>query len=229
MKRSSLLFLLVILMQGLSAQIPMINGWMENFRFQKITEGTYSRFNLKLSDIQGTPYLDDQFAPAKIIASEGTIYADIPLRYNAYSDDLEFKKGNDVYTIDPKTIIRRAEFGGLVFSCRSYDYEGKTQNGFFEVLVDGAGALLVKYTIRFLEQDEVKAFAVQKPARFEEVQKQYFISIEGGAAKLLGNKKSLIEMFGEKKAEMETFISKNKLAVKGDDALTKILVHYNSL
>ena len=228
MKRLFLFLFLVILMQSLSAQ-TMLNGLMDNFRFQKITEGTYSRYNLKLSDIQGTPFLEEEFNAGKITTPDGTVYENIPLRYNAYTDDLEFKKGTDTYNIDPKTLIKRAEFGGVIFACKSYDADGKVQNGLFELLTEGKAVLLVRYTIKFLEKDEVKAFAEQKPARFEEAQKQYFISFDGAPAKPVGNKKSLLEMFGDKKDEMDKYMSKNKLSAKGDDAMTKIVVHYNSL
>ena len=36
-------------------------------------------------------------------------------------------------------------------------------------------------------------------------------------------------MFGEKNDEMEGFISKNKLSVRDEESLTKIVAHYNSL
>ena len=228
MKHPLLVLFMIVLMQSLNAQ-TMQNGLMDNFRLKKITDGTYVRHNLKMSDIQGTPYLDEEFNSGKIISGEGKIYENVPLRYNAFTDDLEFKKGDDSYNIDPKTIVKRAEFGGVVFSCMSYESNSKTQTGFFEILTEGKATLLVKYTVRFLEKEAVKAFAEPKPARFDAAQKEYFITFDGSPAKLISNKKSLLEMFGAQKSEMESFISKNKLSVKSDDALTKIVVHFNSL
>jgi len=121
---------------SLSAQ-NMLNGMMDNYRFTKMTDGTYTHNNLKISDIQGTPYLDGEFSPGKITTKDGTVYTEIPLRYNAYSDELEFQKDKDAYNIEPKTLIIRAEFGGAIFSCKEYDMLGKIQNGLFEVLQKG--------------------------------------------------------------------------------------------
>src|SRR5674476_1427459 len=93
MKRVIFFILLFVLTNSLNAQ-TMINGLMDSYRFKKMTDGVYTSSNLKV-----------KFSPGKIITPEGTTYDGIPLRYNAYSDDLEFQKGEDIYNIDPKTII----------------------------------------------------------------------------------------------------------------------------
>ncbi len=229
MKRVILTVILLIALTNLLKAQTMLNGLMENFRFKKMTDGTFTNFNLKMSDIQGTPYLDNEFNQGKIITAEGAVYTDIPLRYNAFTDDLEFQKGTDTYNIDPKTLVKRAEFGGVIFCCLPYDADGKIKNGLFEILTEGKATLLVKYTVKFLEQEQVKAYADPKPARFEEAQKEFYITFEGAPAKVISNKKNFLEMCGAQKSEMESYISKNKLSVKGDDNLTKLVVHYNSL
>lgn len=220
--------LLIALTNGLSAQ-NMLNNMMENFRFKKMTESTYTRDNLKVSDIQGTPYLSEKFSPGKITTKEGVTYKNIPLRYNGFSDDLEFQKGEDCYNIDPKSTIKRAEFGGRVFSCMEYSLGGKIRNGYFELLTEGNATLLVKYTVKLVEKAEASAYVDAKPARFDAPSKEYYLIFKDASAKLITNKKSLLELFGNQKDEMESYISKNKLSVKEDDTLKKIVSHYNSL
>ncbi len=228
MKRVCFFILLFVLTNSLNAQ-TMLNGLMDSYRFTKMKDGIYTRYNLKMSEIQGTPYLDEEFITGIIITHDGVTYENIPLRYNAYSDDLEFQKGEDIYNIDPKTIIRKAEFGGAVFGCMKYDSFGKTQNGLFEMLTEGKATLLVKYTVKFLEKEKVQAFADPKPARFDTPKKEYYMVIDGAPAKLFTNKKSLLELFGNRKDEMETYISKNKLSVKDNNELIKIVSYFNSL
>lgn len=222
------IFLFIILTNSLNAQ-NMLNGLMDEYRFTKMREGTFSGYNLKMSEIQGTPYLNLEFSTGKIVTNKETIYTDIPLRYNAYSDDLEFRKDNETYNINPKTIIKRAEFGGVIFACLQYDSGDKIKNGLFEILTEGKATLLVRYSVRFSDKEEAKAYADPKPPRFEEVQKTHYIIIDGNPAKLISNKKGLLELFGAQKSEMESYISRNKIAVKGDDNLTRIVAHYNSL
>lgn len=219
---------LLLSFNSLNAQ-TMLNGLMDNFRFKKITEGTYFRNSLTLAEVEGTPFLNDEFLPGKITANDGSVYTDIPLRYNGYTDDLEFQKDKDNYNIDPKSMVKRAEFGGSTFCFMKY-YEGpKLSEHFFEILTEGKATLLVKYTIKFLDKEQVKAYADPKPARFDMPVKDHYLSIDGAPAKLITNKKALLGMFGDKSDEMQSYMSKNKVSAKGDDALTKIIVHYNSL
>ena len=229
MKRFIFCFSLVLATAfNLNAQ-TLLNGLMDEFRTKKLQDGSWTRNNLKLSDIQGTPFLDPEFSPGRIVASDGSVFTDIPLRYNGYNEDLEFQKGSDNYNIDPKTRVRRAEFGGRIFVCLPFDDLGKVNNGFFQILTEGTAILLIRYSVAFLEKEPEKPFADPKPARFDDIHKTYYLTINNSIAQQITTKKKLLELFGPKKDEMETFISKNKLSIHGDDALTKIISHYNTL
>jgi hypothetical protein len=228
MKRVDFFILFVIWTNILVAQIS-VNNTMADFKFKKITEENDARFSLKISEIQGTPYLDKEFNPGKITTNEGTVIADIPLRYNGSTDDLEFLKGEDHYVVDPKTLVAKAEFGGKVFSCKQYDINNRTQSGFFEILNEGKATLLIRYTVKFYEKEPPKPFSDPKPARFDNPKKEYYLSFGGLPAKLITTKKSFLELFGNQKDEMDAFISKNKLSIKEDGELKKIVAHFNSL
>jgi len=230
MKRSLFFMLFLNAFAGcLIAQNSPIIYSMEDFRFKRVRDGLYTTQNLKLSDIQGTPYLVTDFISGKIVTSDGSAVTNIPLRYNAFTDDLEFKKGDDVFIIDPKSIVKKAEFGGAVFSYMSYFSGGKIHDGFLKILTEGKATLLARYSVGFMPKEDVKPFIEPKPARFKAAAKENFITFEGTPAKSFSNKKGLLELFGEKKGEMEAFISKNNLSVKDDDQLILIVKHYNTL
>jgi len=219
---------LFVWVNSLNAQIS-VNNTMAEFKFEKISHENDARYSEKISEIQGTPYLDKEFISGNITTIEGNIISDVPLRYNGCTDDLEFLKGDEHYVVDPKTSVKKAEFGGKVFSCLQYDMNGKTQSGFFVVLTEGKAILLVKYTMRFFEKEPAKPFTDPKPARFDAPVKEYFIAFDGAPAKLIINKRKFIDLFGNQKDEMESYITKNKLSIRDDDALTKIVLHYNTL
>jgi len=232
MKNTSYLIIvsLVVLSWNVNAQNELDDKpFLDNYRFTRIIDGTVFGRNLKIADIQGTPYLDVKFYVGKIMTSDGSIYGNISLRYNAYTDDLEFSAGKDRYNIEPKSLIKRAEFGGSTFSFRSYDLKGTTQNGFLKILTEGNATLLVRFTIKFLNQEEAKPFMDPKPDRFGDVHKDYFLAIGETPAKPVSNKKLLLQMFGEKKGEMESFISKSRCSLKDEACLMMIVGHFNGL
>ena len=225
-----ILVVFIGLASGLKGQTEILNkAFLDDVRFSKINDGTFSHPNLKISDIQGTPYLNETFEAGEIITPKDSVFANIELRYNAFTDDLEFKQGENVFNIAYKAIVKKAEFGGDVFSCRSYEVDGNIRDGFFKILTEGKATLLAKYKILFLDRVEAQAFSDYQPARFDIVQVEYFMAVDRNPAKLISNKKGLVKMFGEKSNEMETYISKNKVSVKEGDSLIKIVMYYNSL
>jgi hypothetical protein len=217
----------IVFYSSLNAQT--INNSLTNFRYKKITEGFSAQHKQDLSDIEGTPYLEKEFNPGKIVTTDGTTFENIPVRYNACTDDLEFIQSDETFVIAPKSIVKRAEFGGVIFRSATFSSGGKIQAGLFKILVEGKATLLVKYNTRFFEKEEAKGYAGPRPARFDPVSKEFFIEFEDKIAKLIPAKKKLIDMFGEKKDEMEDYISQNKFSVKEEDFLIKIVSHYNSL
>ena len=232
MKNTSyfVIFLLLVLAINVHAQNELKDKpFLDNYRFTRIINGTVMGRNLKIADVQGTPYLDTKFNTGEITTSDGAIYRNILLRYNAYTDDLEFSSGKDTYNIEPKSMIKRAKFGGSVFGFRSFDIRGSVQNGFLKILTEGKATLFVRVMIKFLDQEEAKPFMDPKPDRFSDIQKEYFIAIGDTPAKAVSNKKVLLHLFGEKKAEMESFISRGKFTAKVEDGLRNIVEHFNAL
>lgn len=228
------IFFSIVLTNGLFAQTHVensgaINNVLGDYRFQKVTDDNNYRFVEKISEIWGTPYLEKEFQPGKITTNEGIIISELQLQYNACNDDIEFLKGEDRYVVDPKSMVKKAEFGGKVFSYIQYLADGKTQGGFFEILTEGKLTLLIKYTVRFFEKEKPQPFGNQRPARFDPPIKQYYLSFDEAPAKLISNKKKLLELFGNKMNEMESYISRNKLSIKEDESLKKITTYYNSL
>ena len=214
---------------SLNAQVSMLDKpFIDDFRFNKINSGTYMRLNVKISDVQGTPYLNENYEAGKIITPD-TIFDNIALRYNAFSDDLEFKQGENTYNVGVKNIVKKAIFGDHIFTYMSYELDGSTREGFFKILTEGKANLLVKYTVKFHNSEEAKAFSDYKPMGFEDIEKQFFIALQDSPAKLIAGKKSLLGILSDNKSEIDGFISKNKLSIKDEEELKKIIMHFNSL
>lgn len=228
------LFALLVLFVGftcsLKAQYELKNKpFMDNVRFTKIMNGTYLPNNLKLSDIQGSPYLSEKFEIGQVRTPEDTVFSNIGLRYNAYSDELEFQKGADIYNVAFKTMVKKAEFGGSTFTCRSFEVDGTKREGFFKILAEGKAILLVKYKIRFLDRKEVGAFTDYQPARFEEPSVQYFIAFNGHDAKMFYTKKQLLALLKDQSGAITVYLSKNKFSLTDEQGLVKLISYYNTL
>jgi len=192
-------------------------------------QNSYGRNHLTIANIDGSPYLDSDYKVGTVTTEDGGIYKDIPLRYNCFDDVLEFSKDNAAYELQPKERIKRAEFGGKVFTYKDFESDRSTDKSFFELLVEGKATLCARFTIKFYEAEELKGFAEAKPARFEDLSETYYLSLNNAPAKKISNSKKLLEILSDKKSEVESFMSKQKVGVKKVEDLKKIIVYYNSL
>ena len=190
------------------------------------TKNSYGRNNMKLNDIQGSPYLDDQYINGTVITKDGVLYKDIPLRYNCFNDVLEIRKDDTAYDLMPKDKISRAEFGGQIFSYLDYEEGGKA---YFKILAEGKAKLGARYFINFYEQEELKGFAEAKPARFDDLVETFWVIIDDAPARKILNNKTLLEILGDKKSEIQSYINKQKLSIKKVNDLKKIINYYNTL
>lgn len=182
------------------------------------------------SNIEGSPYLNDEFINGTIFTTSKMQFQNIPLRYNIYNDNLEFKTPeNKVMGIAAPEIIERVEFGEFKLVYLPYSILKKINRGFFKELVFNHVSLYSKAEIAYEKATEPAAYQDAKPAKFLERPNTYFLRIEKEAAILITNKKELIELFPKYHNEVETYIKKNKIKIKNEDQLVDLVNYYNSL
>jgi len=182
------------------------------------------------SDIEGSPYLEDNFIKGSVYTTSKTEYVDVPLRYNIYNDQLEFKTGNDkVQALAAPEMIEKIEFGNYKMVYAPYSISKKIRRGFFVVLAEGKSSLYEKPRITFKEATEPGGYKDAEPAKFVRNTDEYYIRVGENQAKLVGNKNDLLEVFPDHQKQLETFIKKNKIKPNKPESLKELVKYYNSL
>ena len=144
---------------------------------QFLVRTSYGRNNLKANEIQGSPYLNKEYNVGTVLIEGDVLYKDIPLRYNCFTDVLEFSKNDVAYDLSPKSVVKRAEFGGQVFTYKDYESNKGIAKSYFRILLEGKALLCIRYSIQFYEKELVKGYADAKPARFDDFEKSYYVAI----------------------------------------------------
>jgi len=200
-----------------------------SFQDQYESRMSYGRNNLEITEIQGSPYLDKEYQVGTVLTDSNTICKSVLLRYNCADDVLEFKQNNVSYDLIPKTSVKKAEFGGKVFVYKNYESGGGTGKTYFELLVEGKSSLFAHYSTKFYDREPAKGYSEAQPARFDDIEKCFYISVNNSPARKISNNKKLVEILTDKQKEIESFISRQKLSVKKVEDLKKIVSYYNSL
>lgn len=178
---------------------------------------------LKYEDIPGSPYSNINFANAKVAEN----YEQAPVRYNNYSDEIEFKKDNKVSVLPKKPPFSRID----IFSPRQtlvlLDTSDDLSGYFFEV-VKGKNTLYKKIKTKFIDVvPAANSYASEKPATFKTLDPIYYIQTEKGFIKKPKNQKDILEQFQDKKENLTSFFKSNKIKFDKEEDLIKLVTFLN--
>ena len=186
--------------------------------------------DLLLKDIKGSPYLNNEFVNGTIYTTMKTKYNDVPLRYNLYNDDLEFKNpAGEVLALAKPEIVEYAVFGDNQLVYCSYSVGNKPKKGFLVLKQEGNAALLSKVSVIYQEPAEPGAYKEAEPAKFVHRADEHYIRVGSEMALPVSNKKSVLEAFPDNQDKIEDFISKNKIKLNKPEGLAEVVKFYNSL
>lgn len=205
-----------------------LNDAVEFYRQQKIASGEL-RNVLTEKDIDGSPYMNDEFIKGAIYTTSKTKYSDIPLRYNIYNDEIEFQTpDNSVAALGSPEIVEKVTFGDYTMEYIPFDLARKVKRGFFKVVLKGNASLYARPEIQFVQAKEPAPYQDAVPAKFLQKGDRYYIRIGLEAAAVTGNKKDVLALFPNHSDQLEAFIKKDKINVKKEDDLKKLVEYYNS-
>lgn len=202
---------------------------MEFYQANKFLKGEGKNV-LTEKEIKGSPYLNDEFVNGSIFTVQKLKYVDIPLRYNIYNDDLEFKTpANEVQALATPEIVEKAVFGTTQLVYLPFLQANKIKKGFFVVLEEGKASLYTKPGVLFQEAAKPGPFKEAEPPTFVKRADEYYIKIGTEHAILIKSKKNLVTAFPDNQEKIERFIDMNKIKTNKSESLKEVVAYYNSL
>ena len=178
--------------------------------------------------VEGTPFLNDNFVVGIVYAKDEK-YEGIPMRYNMYDDNIEFKQNNQLLILDPQPRIRKVELDGHTFVVGDYELKGQPKQGYFLLLDSGQVTLMSKKVVSYREQQAPKGLdSGPTPAKYSNAPDVFYFKIGNGALMKVDNIKKMIAGFPDKQTELTEFAKKEKTSPKKEDELVKLVKYYNS-
>lgn len=182
--------------------------------FNIIKEDAYSNPNF----VEGNIYQDD-----KILKSQ------VPMRYNAFSDEIEIASDGTNYSAlmkDPSIYVKIAK-DIYVF----IPYNGSNEKGgYFNIIADGKTYDLYKKTTSVFQAPVLAStsYGKDRPASFIKESKYYLMN-NGTLYELPNNSSKILKVMGAKKEEVKTFVKQNNLELSNETDLSKLVVYFDSL
>lgn len=179
-------------------------------------------------NVVGSPYYNEELILAKITGYENENFA---LRYNAYQDEIEFKKDGELYYL-PKIEDMVVKF---ISPAKEYHYKKYSDKniqlrGFLVLLFDNKIALYKKEQIKFITAKEAEnSYTRDKPATYTKIADTFFIQKGDVVNNFPKNRKELIGLFPDKKAEITAFLKKTKISFSKEIDLINLVNFLNTI
>ena len=177
---------------------------------------------------EGTPYLNLDWEPADILLKNGKTIQDLMIRYNVLENKMLYQDKGKTYVVGTPDSIAEIKFLNKIFLYIPFEKNHTTENGFFEIVSKGKVNLLRKYEIEVLRANYSMQFDTGFKNDRLSLNQELYLQKDDHAA-VANRKNKLLEILSDKKNEVTHFINQEKLSVKDQEDLFKILSYYNQL
>ncbi|WP_372773224.1 hypothetical protein [Mangrovibacterium sp.] len=206
----------------LRSNLGMYSGDLLNFYNEVSRNKMMEPFDL--TEIDGSPYLDNEFKKGNVITKDSVQYAGLELRYNIYNDALEFRKNDLDIELNENFPLLYAVVGDDVF------VKASNAAGYFQVVQTGDAFLVKKIKVKFVDRKEATGYQAAKKPSFKLLKPDYFVEKElSGEAFRVESNEDLLRIFSDRQDEIETYFKKEKIKVSKESDLIKFWDYYNSI
>jgi hypothetical protein len=220
MKSLNVIFFFFLLSLGVSGQMVVLPAT----ELIKDNSGQIrSSINKTLSNIEGTPYVFDQFVDGVVFPKDRNNAFRLKLNVNAYSDMFEFEFDDKVYEM-PNFTIDSVIIGNSTFIPVVEFKDDKVNFYSMEILArDGKGNFLVKqYVVHLLEATMAKAYRQAEPTRYQSYPvNYYFYNVAEQKLTELKNVKKLKDD-PRYSGQLKVFFKENRIRSRNIDDLIEL-------
>ncbi|MDP2888777.1 MAG: hypothetical protein Q8P34_07375 [Bacteroidota bacterium] len=190
---------------------------------KEFSSETLSKIRLQSNLARSSP--DGHFIPAVIIKKDGTEISDVALRYNVYSNTMQFKRNGTILNIYETDKIERIIMGDKVFVYAPYNDARRIRLSYFQLLNEGKYQLLKMYKV-------VSDGTAEKPmandfSSYEKSNAYYYLRYGDGMANLIDSQKKLIKILQPVPQEVIDYILKYNIKATNERDLIDLMEFIN--
>ncbi len=181
--------------------------------------------------IKNDAYLNSNFMVGNIYQDDKLLKNNVPMRYNAYADEIEIKSNASEENYgalmkDPSIYVK---INKDIYVFIPYE-DSNEKGGYFNLLADGKTYDLYKKTTAVFKEPTKAKTSYQRdtPPSFEKITKYYLVQ-NGKFFELPASKAKVLKVMDSKKSEVKYFIDENNLDVDKEADLIKVVSYFDSL
>lgn len=173
---------------------------------------------------EGSPFLGD-WEPADVLFTNGGEIKGLMVRYNVLKEQLLYKEKDQVYLLVSPDSIAELRFLDRTFIYKEWAVGKKS---FFEIVQKGKVSLLAKYEIEVSPANYNEA--LMSGNKNDVLNLKHKLYLQQGEKIVPINKKNiLLEALNDRRADVSTFLAKERLSIKKKEDMRILIDYYNQL
>lgn len=228
-KSKFIIFLFFLLIPFLSGAQSVMYLNLDEF-YKQFNTYEYGKKIGGESVVRGSPYEKEEFTPGIVVAKSGKHYIGIPMRYNIYSDEIEYKfRERGVFAFGQPELLDSVYIGREKFVYGQYNAGNRTIRGYFRVLTEKSPPLLQKMNVTIKPAESAQAYKDYVPPGFERARDDFYVNSSPGELIRINDKKDLSTLPGDHLSDIAQFIKSNRIKFTKPDDMVKLMEFYYSL
>ncbi len=210
-----LLLLLLIITPTLWAQLPK--------SLLRSTErvSTYDEYN-------GSVYAKSRYKESSVIDEKAGTF-DAKLKYNIFTDALEYNQGSKLFEVIKSATIHARIDGDYFYFCDFKNQRGRKREGYYVLVeLNDRYRIYKRFTLDIKDPPPSTLTQVSEPGELKMVT-TYYIEEAGMIMELPMNKKDMLATFSDKETELREYLKKEKIRLKKEEDLIRLVSRYNAL
>jgi len=198
---------------------------------KSITTSGSVEYKKGLEGTPGTAYMNPDWQPGLIVMDDNTTIENLLMRYNLYTQQIQFIKEGDTMAIGNPENIKMIRIADKAFVYSEFLDNNIVKNGYFELRQDGKCRLLKRWKALYQvsEGTSVNAGTPEETDVFITDCHCYLGFGNQPAFSVSHNKNELIGSFGDKADRVRDFMKKSDIKLKSEEDLKMVVNFYNTL
>lgn len=165
----------------------------------------------------GSKYLSENYQSTKVNKGD----QDFQIRYNAFTDIMEYKNGSDVLELIKEKNTHFTFQDGSMYELFLYEADGKSHERYHKVLTDKNGIKVSKFqSIKLIPAKKAtSSYDSDTQAAYKVNKEVYFITYNNQTVEFDGKQKSLEKLIPSKVEAIKAFYKQNKIKENDSDMI----------
>ena len=184
--------------------------------------------SVNLENVSGSPYISEGFRIGRIVLRNKKTFEDVPVRFNAYNNEMYFSQHGKTYVIDTALEVSYQEVPGdsttqMIFRSGYPATDNQTTNTYYQLVAGGNKVHLIKHIQKKLQEFKVVGSGLPPKKELITTIKWYIYSETDGIHEVKSSRKSIEKALPSYVKNIEALDAKYDLNLKKDDDMITLV------